>query len=99
MCRLFPYIPIFKGVGEGGGLLKSVKKYACALVLNITLSLVKSACFGAKKGISEFWRQVAQKQPTQMIILFQTRLRKKFLKRERPTLMNHYNRFNYCLSA
>ena len=58
MCRFFPCIPIFRG----GGLLKNVKKCVCVLVLKITLLLVENVCFGVKKGISEFWRQAAQKQ-------------------------------------
>ena len=46
MCRLYPCIPIFRGVF----LLKSVKKCLCVLVSKITLLLVKNVCFGVKKG-------------------------------------------------
>ena len=52
MCRLFPCIPIFRWFL----LLKSAKR--------MCLLLVKSVCFGVKKGRSEFWRQVAQKHTT-----------------------------------
>ena len=61
MCRLFPCIPIFRGVF----LLKSVKKCVCVLVLKITLLLVENVkCFGVKKGMSEFWHQVVAKHTT-----------------------------------
>ena len=50
MCRLFPCILIFKGFS----LIKKCKKSVYVIMLKTTLLLVKNACFGVKKGISEF---------------------------------------------
>ena len=49
MYGLFPCIPIFRGVF----LLKSVKKCVYILRVKITLTLVKSVCFGVKKGYEQ----------------------------------------------
>ena len=53
MCRLFPCIPIFRGVF----LLKSLKKCVCGLVSKIAKMqshrIVKNICFDVKNGISE----------------------------------------------
>ena len=57
MCRLFPCIPIFRGVF----LLKVQKECVYVIMLKIKLVLVKNMFFGLKKGISELSRWVAQK--------------------------------------
>ena len=52
MCRLFPSIPIFKGVF----LLKVQKECVYVITLKITLVLVKIYVLVGKKGISELLR-------------------------------------------
>ena len=48
MCGLFPCIPIFFFFP-----LKSVKKWACVIMLKIALLLVKNVFFGLNEGISK----------------------------------------------
>ena len=62
MCSLFPCISIFRGFF----LLKSVKKmFMCIGVKNriVTCEKCMSWC---EKGISEFWRYVAQKHTAEL---------------------------------
>ena len=49
MCGLFPCIPIFFFFFP----LKSVKKWACVIMLKIALLLVKNVFFGLNEGISK----------------------------------------------
>ena len=51
MCWLFPCIPIFRRSSS----TKKFKKMCMCVGVKITLLLVKSACFGVKKGICKFW--------------------------------------------
>ena len=53
MCRLFPYIPIFKGFFF---LLKMQKEYVYVIMLKIALLLVKIYVLVGKKGISGLLR-------------------------------------------
>ena len=50
MCRLFPCLPIFKGVF----LLKVQKKCVYVIMLKIALVLAKNVFFDVEKGISEY---------------------------------------------
>ena len=61
MCGLFPCIPIFFFFR-----LKSVKKWACVIMLKIALLHVKSVFFGLNDGISKKAAQVAPKHTAQV---------------------------------
>ena len=50
MCRLFPCLPIFKGVF----LLKVQKKCVYVIMLKIALVLATNVFFDVEKGISEY---------------------------------------------
>ena len=65
MCKLFPYIPIFRGVF----LLKSVKKCLCVMGLKIALLLVKSVFINLGEGMSELWHWLAAKYTTLEILI------------------------------